>query len=130
MTRGDDSPYFLWGVKSSLRSYISGAAGELQVSRGAELVDGEIRFAASEERAGAYRGTVRLLAHGGLLDWKFSDPEFDAESHELTVVNSAGQRFALALVADANHPKLTGEGSVFFDGMYPSGSELDPMVFG
>jgi hypothetical protein len=117
-----------WGVKASLRSYLSETGGEIRVSDGATLVGGVIQFPAMAGRPGAFRGTVHFLAHGGMLDWAFSDPQID-ESARLTVTDLRGKRFTLALAANIESPTLTPEGSVFFEGMYPLGALLDPIVF-
>jgi hypothetical protein len=117
-----------WGVKASLRSYLAQSGGELLVSEGATFTGDLVVFPAAPGRSDEFRGRVRFLAHAGLLDWSFADPRIDGGC-ELSLVGASGKRFVMAAFSDLATPKLTSDGSLFFEGMYPPGAELDPLEF-
>ena len=116
-----------WGVKASLRSYILQTGGEITVYDGAELRGGVIRFPAVPDQPGAFRGTVHFVAHGGMLNWRISDPQLDIQSGLLTVADSHSRRFAIAEIVDRASPRLTSDGATFFEGLYQAGAVLDPL---
>jgi len=117
-----------WVVKASLRAYILQSGGEIRTSGGAILVDDVIHFPSVHGQSDSFRGTVHFVAHGGMLDWSFSDPQLDEESAHLSVTDARGERFVIAEIVGDSTPTLTSQGSAFFEGMYPAGARLDPLV--
>ncbi|MFJ7072837.1 HtaA domain-containing protein [Streptomyces sp. NPDC098781] len=142
-----------WGVRRTFREYVTGdiAKGEWTLSSGAEdggalfrFPDGKGTLADGDLRA-SFKGAVRFAgAHG--LDIELSGVRVTVEDGAGTLhadVTAAGYKgsdvplvtFAakglktkdgLAKVTEAP-AKLTAEGVKAFGGMYPAGTEMDPV---
>ncbi|WP_306232071.1 HtaA domain-containing protein [Agrococcus beijingensis] len=130
----------VWGVKASLVGYVRGMAdGRVEATGGAEVVDDGFRFPRGEgDDPLAFRGSVALTGHGGMLRVVIADPALretaggwaieiaDPDEPEVRL------RFATLQAFDgerATGTALTAEGAdLFFFGPYAQGTPLDDPV--
>ncbi|WP_258957158.1 HtaA domain-containing protein [Rhodococcus globerulus] len=158
MTVTADSPTFPrvgmeWGIKRSFIRYVAYLPDGNHVTEdGAYLNDSSIftfpNFVVAEPDIGAIRfqGTVKVGGHGGLLGVLLSDPWVHLSGNEgvLSVIDpeewpSRSHRIILADlevelqgVGDGSRlhclATLAESGVALFDGHYPCGTALDPVV--
>jgi hypothetical protein len=126
-----------WGVKASLVGYVRGMAdGRVETTDGAELADNAFRFPRREGADDlAFRGSVALTGHGGMLRVVIADPALvelgDGWAIEIADPDDHAVRLRFATVAGfdgerANGTALTAEGAdLFFFGPYVQGTPLD-----
>ena len=135
-----------WGVKASLVDYVL-TMGEGRIVADHESVapDGSrvFGFAAEPAEPLRFRGDLRFVAHGGMLDVRLRDPRAElGDSPALTAdrvshLEQASRLRIADLVRSADDSSwpgfvrfgatLTAEATALFDGMYPRGSELAPV---
>lgn len=135
-----------WAVKSSLATYVEGAAGRITTSEPASTQGDEYVFPLAERRPGSdgerfcFSGEVRFIAHGGLLDLVIRDPWVHADRAGWTLSiydqRATDGRVLLAQL-EANDSstsplvftaRLTSTGAAVFDFNYPPGAELAPVA--
>lgn len=142
-----------WGVKRSFIRYIFSVPDvEVSVGDGAgALGNGYFSFrpAGSTLNAGtgygvlAFEGVAAIRGHFGMMSISLQDPrlELGPDGAVLTVVSGDGTRFALAVLHEgmfersgadllwsAGRVLLTAEGAPLFNGQYPEGQEMDPVL--
>lgn len=115
-----------WSVKRSLRAYVAGSGGSVEVDGGAVQDDDVFVFPEDAAEPGHHRGAVRFLAHDGMLDWRIADPALESEATLLTVARRDGSRIVFATLSEGL-PRLTVEGSMLLEGFYPAGTVFDPI---
>ncbi|MBN9128829.1 HtaA domain-containing protein [Paenarthrobacter ureafaciens] len=143
-------PGLTWGIKQSFMRYL-GALEDTQVGLdgGASMLDvGAFNFPLavdSLDSAGSYafRGTVQLTAHGGMLAVTLRDPQLDIQEDTatLSVDGGTGNPMVLCtleggsyealgedLVWSADHVYLAESGVPTFGGQYQPGQALDPVL--
>lgn len=125
-----------WGVKASLLAYVRRMAdGSVEATGGATTTDAGIRF----EGVGrlAFRGTVTLTGHGGLLRVTIADPAIvEADGGwllEIADPDNSSSRLAFATIAAfdgrrASGTALTQDGADLFFGPYAQGTAIDDPV--
>jgi hypothetical protein len=129
-----------WGIKPSFLRYVAGVGGEIACEDGAAQAPDGFVFPVADEAADATlsaTGSVRIRAHGGLLDVALHDLRLTptADGEQLSVAAGAGRRIlatAPRTPADATGTApllLHADAVVLFDGTYPPGTELDPIRF-
>ncbi len=146
-----------WGLKQSLRAYVEGAGGSIEIGEGtSRTADGAFVFAAAPGDAGGltlgadgkpqgtgrFVGEVRCEAHGGMLKVFLADPavEIGPEGGVLTVAESPGRDSRVALAVLDLDAAATGDDGVVvipakvsMDGWrvlpdhYPPMTPLDPV---
>lgn len=125
-----------WGVKASLIGYVRGMAdGAVATTGGAVEVDGGFRFpAAGGAHPLAFRGTVTLTGHHGMLRVAISDPSLVESSTgwvlEIADPDVPGVRLPFATIAAfdgerASGTALTEAGADLFFGPYRQGTPID-----
>ncbi|MCH1882474.1 HtaA domain-containing protein [Agrococcus sp. ARC_14] len=123
----------VWGIKASLLGYVRGMSdGVVEAAGGAEATEGGFRFPAIG--AGAFRGSVTLTGHHGMMRVVVADPAI-VETEEGWAVEIADPddravrlRFATIAAFDgrqASGTALTAEGADLFFGPYTAGTALD-----
>jgi hypothetical protein len=136
-----------WTVKRSFVHYVRRAAGQVAVIApaypGAAGFEFPLTGAPSDGQL-IFGGGVAFRAHGGLLDVLLAEPAvvFGAGSARLLVGDAgapldSARRSCIAELAGpaddappglvAMTPRLTDAGATLFGGVYPTGSELDPL---
>jgi hypothetical protein len=130
-----------WGVKSSFRSYITGAIahGSVTVSSGARRVENGYRF--RQKKGGSftlargrgssqYDGTVRFVGHDGILDLTFSDPvvRVASKSRASLTVTTSGRHVRVADLDLRTARRAVAKGAVTYSGapatLTAAGAEL------
>ncbi|WP_331773192.1 HtaA domain-containing protein (plasmid) [Embleya sp. NBC_00888] len=148
-------PLLNWGVKRSFLDYILAVGGSCDTD-GALFRAGRILFPPAQNRkcprgrtdVVRHVGSVRMRAHGGLIDLTLADPAVAATADGVTLsvvargpgMQGAEQRVVVALLGcspggllDAMRSgrslssTLLSSGSWIFDHRYPVGIELAPV---
>lgn len=130
-----------WGIKASLLRYVRGMSdGAVTVSGGASEIDsvagGGFRFPSDDTTDAllAFRGTVTLTGHGGMMRVVLADPALVETGTgwvlEIDDPDDPSIRLVFATVADfdghlASGTALTEDGADFFFGPYERGTALD-----
>lgn len=132
-----------WAFQRSFVDYVARLPdGRIAAADGAEVLDdGSFAFPAAEaaeEATGARRfaGSISFTGHHGMMAVTISAPALlpgaRADSPALLTIEDPfepGQRMALATVApDAAAPRLTEQGADLFQGIYPQGMALEPLL--
>ena len=141
-----------WGVKDSFLAYVRSSGGEIRVGAPCRLDGDEFVFlraldgvqidGLTPRGVARFEGSVRFIAHGGMLDVTLADPslDFGAPRLMLNVADEDGDRIDLAQLGPAGAldrdgvlewigvpAMLTGDGSDTFNGVYPSYTEFAPL---
>jgi hypothetical protein len=143
-----------WGVKSSLRRYVSAMPDGSIAAIGPAALDDASRalfpgaWCADEGSTwdglhvvARFQGSLRFYGHGGLLDLAISEPWLvgSETSFELTIEDpdDVRGRSPMARLAAFSQPiageselidaRLTAVGAELFFGNYRAGDELDPL---
>lgn len=126
-----------WGIKASFRIYIAGVEGVVEQT-GVEQTEDGFRFPHSGRDGNTFRftGSVRMQAHGGLLDVHIESPtlRFLPGNVELSIAPT-GQEPVVVATGDPVRPiagvaipmRLQASGTFLFDHTYAAGTELDPV---
>lgn len=128
-----------WGIKASLLDYVRGMAdGSVEAAGGAAISESGIRFPGVADLA--FRGTVTLTGHGGMLRVTIAEPALveTAEGWVLEIADTddPSRRLAFATIAAfdgsrASGTALTQDGADLFFGPYERGTAIDdPVVEG
>lgn len=122
----------LWGIKASLLGYVRGMPdGAVTLAGGAEEAEGGFRFPGG---AGAFRGSVTLTGHGGMMRVVVADPAIvetdDGWALEIADPDDATARLRFATIAAFDGERATGaalteDGADLFFGPYERGTPLD-----
>lgn len=123
----------VWGVKASLLDYVRGrGAGTVEAADGATAEGDAFRFPGAAD--GAFRGSVTLTAHGGMLRVVIAEPALVQSSEgwrlEIADPHEPGARVAFATIAAfdgerASGTALTQDGADLFFGPYVAGTPVD-----
>ena len=126
----------LWGVKASLLGYVRGMPdGAVTLAGGAEQTEGGFRFPG--EGGGAFRGSVTLAGHGGMMRVVIAQPAIvEAEGGwalEIADPDDPTARLRFATIAAFDGERATGaalteDGADLFFGPYERGTPLDDAV--
>lgn len=126
----------LWGIKASLLGYVRGMAdGSVEAGDGATISEAGIRFPGAGGLA--FRGSVTLTGHGGMLRVRIADPALVERAGgwvlEIADPDDPSQRMAFATIAafdgrQATGTALTQDGADLFFGPYERGTALDDPV--
>jgi len=123
----------LWGIKSSLLSYVSGMAdGEIAVEAPAERRDSAFAFPGEDVR---FRGGVAVTGHSGLMRVRIGDPSLRSGPGgrwilEIADPDEPAVRLPFAEVGsfDGEHGRglrMTEHGADLFFGPYGPGTPVD-----
>ena len=115
-----------WGIKKSLHEYVRSAEGSIEVADGARLDGDEVIFPADDGVEGAFTGSVRFLAHGGMMDWRLAAPHLEDGGSIVTIGGRRGARVQFASV-EAGEVSLTLDGAILLGNFYAPGTALDPL---
>lgn len=126
-----------WGIKASLLGYVRGMAdGRVEVADGA-TADGDAFVFEGADAPLAFRGSVALTGHGGLLRVTIVDPAIVEAAGgsvlEIADPDDPGARLRFATIASfdgttASGTALTVEGADLFFGPYSAGTAIDDPV--
>ena len=145
---GPASPAVSWAIKASFLAYVRRSSGTITVVAPARSGDNGFEFPLIRPATRGelvFSGGVAFTAHGGMLDVLVAEPVVAGDPGELALSvgdhrdpsNAALRRCIARLEVAAPHPtmavvalrpRLTDEGSALFGGVYPAGSELDPLL--
>lgn len=124
-----------WGIKSSLLGYVRGMPdGAVVVAGGAEERDDGFRFPGAGGSDLAFRGSVTLTGHGGMMRVVIADPAIvEADGGwalEIADPDDAAARLRFATCTGfdgecATGAALTEDGADLFFGPYERGTPLD-----
>lgn len=117
-----------WGIKKSLHEYVRSSEGSIETSDGARLDGDEVIFPADDAGEDAFTGSVRFVAHGGMMDWRLASPHLEGRGTALSLAGRRGTRVEFATI-DGGEARLTVDGAVMLGGFYPAGTVLDPVRF-
>jgi hypothetical protein len=141
-----DAGLLLWGVKASFLGYVSGSGGSVALTEPAIYRDGVFGFPRTDsgeiEGTLSFAGSVRFVAHGGLLDVRLDSPSVTVgDTASLSVVTPIGGGPERIVIADLHASeasvatgelvwlaKLSANGALLFESTYPEGTELDPLL--
>ncbi|WP_206447201.1 HtaA domain-containing protein [Agrococcus sp. KRD186] len=122
-----------WGIKASLLGYVRGMPdGAVTLAGGAEEVEGGFRFPAAGDLA--FRGTVTLTGHSGMMRVVIADPAIvggDGDwALEIADPDEAPARLRFATLSGFDGVRATGaalteDGADLFFGPYERGTPLD-----
>ncbi|GAA1420289.1 HtaA domain-containing protein [Agrococcus citreus] len=122
-----------WGIKASLLDYVRGMGdGTVEAAEGAEATETGLRFPRAIGLA--FRGSVTLTAHGGMMRVTIADPSIVETSAgwaiEIADPDDPSRRMAFATIAAfdgtrASGTALTQDGADLFFGPYERGTALD-----
>lgn len=115
-----------WGIKKSLHEYVRSSEGSVEVDEGAWLDGDEVIFPADDAIEGAFTGSVRFLAHGGMMDWRLAAPHLENGGSIVTVGGRRGARVPFATI-EAGDVRLTLDGAILLGNFYATGTALDPL---
>lgn len=115
-----------WGIKKSLHEYVRSTEGSIEVADGARLDGDEVIFPADDAVQGAFTGSVRFVAHGGMMDWRLAAPRLEDGGSTVTIGGRRGARVQFA-TADADGVRLTLDGAILLGNFYATGTALDPL---
>lgn len=126
-----------WGIKASFRVYIAGVEGVVEQT-GVERAEDGFRFPLSDRDGTRLRfsGSVRMKAHGGLLDVRIESPtlRFLPDNVELSIAPTGHEPVVVATgdpvgpIAGVVIPmRLQASATFLFDHTYAAGTELDPV---
>jgi hypothetical protein len=140
-TPGPTGSGLVWPIKASFVAYVLGMEdGELSAADAPAVGDPAFDVATRQGTLD-FRGSVRFVAHYGMLAVTIADPtiEFGPDSTVLAAA-TGDQRIALAALSLPTPetegsrlawigavPRLTAAGADLFNGVYPAGHELDPL---
>lgn len=133
-TRPQAAPSLTWAIKATFISYVIDSGGTVETEGTVQNEHG-FTFAGSDIDD-AYTGVVRFSAHGGALAVVIADPQIrrSGDLIDITVAIEGDERIVLAVLEDDEttgpgiySARLTKEGSTLFDGIYPTGLQLDPV---
>lgn len=126
-----------WGIKESFRIYIAGVEGVIEQT-GVERAEDGFCFPLSDREGATFHfsGSVRMKAHGGLLDVHIESPalRFLPDMVELSIA-PVGQEPVVVATGDPVGPilgavipmRLQTSATFLFDHTYSAGTELDPV---
>ena len=114
-----------WGIKKSLHEYVRSSEGSIEVGDGAWLEGDEVVFPGAGSDGESFTGYVRFIAHGGMMDWRLADPQFQEGATVISLAGRRGARVDFATIDDGI--RLTVDGAVMLGGFYPAGTVLDPL---
>lgn len=134
-----------WGIKQSLLRYVRGMPdGAVTVSGGASAVEDSatesgFRFPADEttDAVLAFRGTVTLTGHGGMMRVVLADPALVETGAgwvlEIADPDDPSIRLVFATITDFDGQRATGtalteDGADLFFGPYERGTVMDDPV--
>lgn len=129
----------IWPIKRSFVAYVRGSEGNITLDGGATETTEGFTFPGPEGDEGAFGGSVRFEAHGGMLDVTIANPRFTLQESagELSVESGDGARVTVARLVDIMGSDvqtarllITVEGSRLLGDVYAPGSELDPVRLG
>lgn len=83
-------------------------------------------FPADDGVEGAFTGSVRFLAHGGMMDWRLAAPHLEDGGSIVTIGGRRGARVQFASV-EAGEVSLTLDGAILLGNFYAPGTALDPL---
>ncbi|WP_460774683.1 HtaA domain-containing protein [Microbacterium sp. GXF7504] len=125
----------VWGVKASLLAYVRGMGGGAVETTGVVKEPSGFAFPGTDGDGHTFSGSVRLTAHGGIMDVTLADPAIvpDGEHWQLTVAHGDGRLAVAAIDAltdrdgflVASGTVMTAEGANLFAGPYGPGTPLD-----
>ncbi|MFD4423144.1 HtaA domain-containing protein [Agromyces sp. NPDC058484] len=129
----------IWPIKQSLIEYVRGMAdGTAEAAHGAVATDQGFEFPGSPEADLAFRGTVTLTGHSGMLHLVFRDPALvrGDDGWVLTIADpdDPAIRLPFARIASltqegggrrASGSALTADGADLFFGPYVEGTPVD-----
>jgi len=127
----------VWGIKASLLAYARGMGGGDVQHEGAVKEPSGYAFPGTDGEGHTFSGSVRITAHGGIMDVTLADPAVvpDGDRWLLTVAGPAGaDRLAVASIESlteqdgflvAAGTAMTAAGADLFAGPYGPGTPLD-----
>lgn len=125
----------IWPIRRSFVNYVRGNGGTVTLKGGTAESDEGFVFPGIPGDPHAFTGSVRFVAHGGMLDVRLGDPAFllDGEAATLRVTtDEAGAGATIARVVGVEGSDLAGaellltvEGSRLLGDVYQPGSRLD-----
>ena len=149
MTNPDQDARLSWRVRDSLLVYVLGVGGSIEVAESARADDGLYTFAFDERHSdagiAAYRGSVHLRAHEGLMDVLIVDPwiHLNPQGMQLSIGSSDPESRSVLMDLVAAEPvvaggltvwrdvgtRLAATGAAAFAFNYPVGAEFAPLSF-
>lgn len=125
-----------WGIKTSLLRYVRDMPdGRVEAANGAAAVEGGFVFGSAGGLA--FRGTVTLTGHHGMMRVVIADPAFvqtaSGWSLEIADPDEPGTRLRFATINAFDAERATGtalttDGADLFFGPYTAGTPLDDPI--